>query len=81
MLDGILQHHSLQPQEVAMAGDRIYTDVLMAHRARALGVLVLSGEATLADAQQAEPPPHLVAPTLAEFGRLLAEARRPLSTV
>jgi NagD protein len=80
MLDGILRRHSLQPHEVAMAGDRIYTDMLMAHRARVMGVLVLSGEATLADAKKADPAPHLVVPTLAEFGRMLAEARRPLTT-
>ena len=30
-----------------MVGDRIYTDVAMAHNAKAMGVLVLSGETTL----------------------------------
>ncbi|HEY0944123.1 MAG TPA: HAD-IIA family hydrolase [Opitutaceae bacterium] len=76
MLGGILHRHRLQPRQIAMVGDRIYTDVLMAHRASAFGVLVLTGEATEADAARAEPPPHLVVPSLAEFGALLAEARR-----
>jgi HAD superfamily hydrolase (TIGR01450 family) len=75
MLSGILQRHGLRPHQIAMVGDRIYTDVLMAHRAQALGVLVLTGEATAADAQRAEFPPHVVAPSLAEFGELLANAR------
>ena len=69
MLDGILARHGL-----AMVGDRLYTDVLMAHRAGALGVLVLSGEATAAEAAAADPAPPLVLPTLAELGDLLVAA-------
>jgi HAD superfamily hydrolase (TIGR01450 family) len=76
MLSGIVARHGLQAREVAMVGDRIYTDILMAHRAGALGVLVLTGEATSADAAAASPAPHLVLPSLAEFGALLAESRR-----
>ena len=41
MLSGILSRHGLQPYEIAMVGDRIYTDVQMAHNAGAMGVLVL----------------------------------------
>ena len=46
MLQGILQRHSLKPENLAMVGDRLYTDMEMAHRAGAFGVLVLTGEAT-----------------------------------
>ena len=74
MLDGILARHRLRAEEVAMVGDRLYTDVLMAHRAGALGVLVLSGEATAAEAAAADPVPPLVLPTLAELGDLRAAA-------
>ena len=75
MLSGILDRHGLKPAQIAMVGDRIYTDMLMAHRADAFGVLVLTGEATARDAEQANPRPHLVVPSLAELGALLAEAR------
>lgn len=75
MLSGILARHGLQPDQVAMVGDRIYTDILMAQRANALGVLVLSGEATAADAARARPAPDLVLPSLAELGNLLAASR------
>jgi len=78
MLSGILDRHGLRPAQIAMVGDRIYTDILMAHRAEALGVLVLTGEATAHDAAQASPPPHLVVPSLAELGELLAESRLPV---
>ena len=71
MLDGILYSHGLLPHEVAIAGDRIYTDILMAHRAGVFSVLVLSGEATLADAQQANPQPDIILPSIAQLGELL----------
>jgi NagD protein len=76
MLSGILDRHGLRPAQIAMVGDRIYTDILMAHRADAFGVLVLTGEATAGDAEQANPRPHLVVPSLAELGAFLAKARR-----
>jgi HAD superfamily hydrolase (TIGR01450 family) len=76
MLSGIIDRHGLRPAQIAMVGDRIYTDILMAHRADAFGVLVLTGEATARDAEQSNPRPHLVVPSLAELGAYLAEARR-----
>jgi NagD protein len=75
MLTGILNRHALQPDRLAMVGDRIYTDVAMAHRAGALGVLVLSGEATREDAAKAAKPPDLIVDTTKEFGDLLTAAR------
>ena len=76
MLSGILNRHGLQSSQIAMVGDRIYTDILMARRAGALGVLVLSGEATEADAiaTSEESRPNLVVPSLSEFGAQLLEA-------
>jgi HAD superfamily hydrolase (TIGR01450 family) len=74
MLEGILQRHSLKPENLAMVGDRLYTDMEMAHRAGTLGVLVLTGEATAAEAEKHIPKPDLVVPSLAEFGELLQSA-------
>jgi HAD superfamily hydrolase (TIGR01450 family) len=81
MLDGIMQRHQLRPQQVAMVGDRLYTDISMARRARVLGVLVLTGEATAAAAASANPAPDLVVPSLAELGELLAQARGSAAAV
>ena len=75
MLRGILQRHALQPAELAMVGDRLYTDMAMARRAGALGVLVLTGETTAAGAAQHQPPLDLVVADIAEFGEKLAAAR------
>ena len=75
MLNGVLVRHGLDAADVAVVGDRLYTDMLMARRAGALGVLVLTGESTADDAARADPPPDLVVPTLAELGVLLRAAR------
>jgi len=67
--------HGVSPGQLAMVGDRIYTDIVMAQRAGALAVLVLSGEATAAQAAALAQPPDPVVADIGEFGRLLAEAR------
>ena len=76
MIRGILHHHSLQPQNLAMVGDRLYTDIAMARRAGALGVLVLTGETTAAAVAGHSPAPDLVVAGLAEFGARLRAAKR-----
>jgi len=71
MLRGIMQQRGLRPDQIAMVGDRIYTDIAMAQNAGAFGVLVLSGETTLEVAQSASNPPDLVVKNIEEFGSLL----------
>lgn len=71
MLGGILRRHSLRAENLAMVGDRLYTDMEMARRAGALGVLVLTGEATAEQAEKHVRKPDLIVPTLREFGELL----------
>jgi NagD protein len=75
MLSGICRRYGLRPDEIAMCGDRIYTDVAMARNAGALGVLVLSGETTLDTALNANPQPPVTALNIEEFGTLLSESR------
>jgi NagD protein len=75
MLFGLCHRLGLRPDEMAMVGDRIYTDVEMAHRAGALGVLVLTGDATLDDVTASERKPDLVVHNLAEFGERLRLSR------
>ena len=41
----------LDPKRCAMVGDRLYTDIAMANRAGCIGILVLSGEATINDVE------------------------------
>jgi len=65
----------LEKDEVAMAGDRVYTDIAMARNAGALPVLVLSGETTRELASTACVPGDLVVRDLEEFGEMLRRSR------
>ena len=76
MLSGIRHRYGLEADEIAMCGDRIYTDVAMARNAGALGVLVLSGETTLETALSSDPQPEITAKNILEFGKLLLEAKK-----
>ncbi|MDQ7948009.1 MAG: HAD-IIA family hydrolase [Pedobacter sp.] len=75
MLDGILHRYQLEPSAIAMVGDRLYTDVKMAVNANALGVLVLSGEATMDDVAQSDVTADVIAENVAKFGALLLAAQ------
>lgn len=75
MLSGIMSKHGLKADQIAMVGDRIYTDVAMARNAGALGVLVLSGETTLETAISSSPQPDITALNIEEFGNLLLASR------
>lgn len=75
MLDGILHRYGLEPSQIAMVGDRLYTDVKMAENANALGVLVLSGEATMDDTLYSDVKADVIADNVARFGELLIASR------
>lgn len=79
MIRGILHRHALRPGQLAMVGDRLYTDVAMARRAGAFGVLVLTGETTAEQAAKHSPAPDLIVSGLDELGERLREARRRMA--
>jgi NagD protein len=68
--------HGVAPRQLAMVGDRLYTDIAMAIKAGTVAVLVLSGEATAADVAASEQQPDIVVADIGELGRRLEEARR-----
>jgi len=76
ILRGVCRKHGLRIEEIAMIGDRLYTDIAMAHRAGALGVLVLTGEATREQALQMTPPPGLIVEDIGELGERIEAAIR-----
>ena len=65
----------LKSDEIAMVGDRIYTDVAAGLNAGNLGVLVLSGETTLEVAEASDVNPDIIALNILEFGKLLYKSR------
>lgn len=87
MLYGIMDKYGLKPEDVAMVGDRIYTDTATAHNAGAFGVLVLSGETTLETAEKVaadaasnpDPeffPPDLIVRDVEELGEFILKSRQ-----
>lgn len=71
MLSGIMYRYNLKPDEVAMCGDRIYTDVATAQNAGGMGVLVLSGETTKETALNNDPMPDITCRDISVLGDLL----------
>jgi HAD superfamily hydrolase (TIGR01450 family) len=75
MLNGLLRRHGLKSSQVAMVGDRMYTDMAMAREAGAMSVLVLTGETNLAGLRQADYSPDVVIEHAGKFGDMLREAK------
>jgi NagD protein len=67
MIAGILARRGLRPEQAAMVGDRLYTDIEMARRAGTLGVLVLTGETTAEAAERSAVRPDLICENVLAF--------------
>jgi ribonucleotide monophosphatase NagD (HAD superfamily) len=61
----------VKPEETAVIGDRIYTDVKSGLNAGALAVLVMSGETTYEILEASEDKPHLVLKDVSEITEAL----------
>jgi ribonucleotide monophosphatase NagD (HAD superfamily) len=77
MLDAVMEAHHLAPQQVAMLGDRLYTDIRMARDAGVLAILVLTGETKQHDVEKCSDRerPDLIVNDLADLTRRLEAAR------
>jgi len=75
MIEGIMETHRLKPHEIAMVGDRLYTDMEMARRAEVIGVLVLSGEATRHDLKMSGLNPEIIVENILELAEKIKEAK------
>lgn len=75
MLNGMLRRHGLYRSQVAIVGDRMYTDMAMARDAGVMSVLVLTGETKISELKGADYSPDLVIEHAGKFGAMLREAR------
>ncbi len=66
-IDYILSKTGLKPEEIAMVGDRLYTDIKTAQKAGMLSIAVLSGEMTRGDIEKSDVKPDLVYADVAEM--------------
>jgi NagD protein len=71
MLGGVMMRHGLRPDQLAVVGDRLYTDMAMAKSAGAMGILVLTGETTKSESAAAEHLVDLVVQDVGELSELL----------
>jgi NagD protein len=66
----------LDSDQMIMVGDRIYTDMKMAQEAGVPAALVLTGEATEAQAAALSRQPDLIVDDVGVLGELIGQARR-----
>jgi HAD superfamily hydrolase (TIGR01450 family) len=76
MLHTVRNRHGLKCNQIAMVGDRLYTDMAMAHAAEVPAILVLCGESTREEGESARPAPDLIVADPGELSRLLVMAKR-----
>lgn len=76
ILLAVLNKMGLSPEECAVIGDRLYTDVKTALNVGAVGVLVLSGESTMDTVRQSSDVPTFICRDIGEFGDLVEKAKR-----
>lgn len=70
-LDYIIQKTDCRPEEIAIVGDRLYTDIAVADQSEVMSVLVLSGESTKEDIKISDVKPDVVMESLEEITKLL----------
>lgn len=71
MVDYLLDRTGVGKAELAMVGDRLYTDIAAGANNGLWSILVLSGEASLQDLESSDAVPHLIFPSVKEMIPLL----------
>ena len=69
-LDYIIKETGYQPEEIAIVGDRLYTDIAVADGNDVTSILVLSGESTREDVEKSDVKPDVVVENLVEICEL-----------
>lgn len=67
IMDYLARRAGVKKEETAMVGDRLYTDVAAGVNNGYTGILVLSGEATLKDAEESEITPDFIFTSVKEM--------------
>ncbi|WP_304999777.1 HAD-IIA family hydrolase [Halococcus sp. IIIV-5B] len=71
MLDHVLDEHDLAPEDVAVVGDRLETEIRLADRLGCESVCVLTGDATREAVEESPLSPTLVAESVADLDDFL----------
>ena len=70
-LEYMLAHTGCKPEELAVVGDRLYTDIAVADGSDVTSILVLTGETKLSDLEGSATQPDMICESLAEITALL----------
>ncbi|WP_398453311.1 HAD-IIA family hydrolase [Sphingobacterium thalpophilum] len=71
ILRELINSKKMQVNQVAIVGDRIYTDMLAAHNVGSFSILVLSGETDLVDLSGSSIKIDVIVPSVKELGQLM----------
>lgn len=70
-LDYMIRETGYRAEEIAVVGDRLYTDIAVADGSDVMSILVLSGESTMEDVAKSDVKPDLIVKDLSELYRHL----------
>ncbi|MDO4941299.1 MAG: HAD-IIA family hydrolase [Lachnospiraceae bacterium] len=70
-LDYIVKETGFQPKEIAIVGDRLYTDIAVADGSEVTSIMVLTGEATLEDVEHSDIKPDMIVNSLEDITKML----------
>ena len=71
IIDYLCTRVNTRREEIAMVGDRLYTDIAAGRNNGLKSILVLSGEATMEDVQRSDVLPHLIFDTVRNITEML----------
>lgn len=66
-VNAISERAGAEPSRIAFVGDRLYTDIRMAHQFGLIGVLVLSGETTIEMSRKSQDQPRIIVDSVADL--------------
>ena len=67
MIAGVLEDHDWKPEDVAIVGDRLETEIEMADRLGCESVCVLTGDATRVAVEESSVTPTLITSDVSEL--------------
>lgn len=72
IIDYLCTRVNVKKAEIAMVGDRLYTDIAAGRNNGLISILVLSGEATIEEVHTSEVRPHLIFDSVKEIAGMLS---------
>lgn len=70
-LDYIIEHTGFPEEQIAVVGDRLYTDIAVTKDSKAISILVLTGESTLQDVVRSDVKPDIILESLQNITTLM----------